>query len=382
MISRENNTEISIVIPCLNEEKTLPIVIKKGLDSFKRLGIEGEVVVSDNGSTDNSVKIAEELGARVVHCPEKGYGNALKCGISSAFGKFVIMGDADDSYDFSKIEGFVHYLRKGYDMVIGTRLKGRIEQGAMPFLHRYLGTPVLTFVLNLFFNTGISDCNCGMRGLNKRAFEKMNLTSSGMEFASEMVIKAGILKLKIKEIPITLHRDKRDRKPHLNTWQDGWRHLRFMLLYAPNSVFIWPGIALFVVGSFLMLLQINGTFRWKGIYMDIHFMILGLTLGIVGVSIFQMGLIIKLFSHLNNYFRKDKIIVWLQKFSLERGLVVGGLIFLFGFLVDAAIVFQWVQEGFHGILMPRAAIFGLYFMYLGVSFVFFSFLRAVMENHD
>lgn len=289
------NIELSIVIPCLNEEKTLPIVIKKGLDSFKRLKINGEVVVSDNGSTDNSVKLAETLGARVVHCPEKGYGNALKCGFALAYGKYVIMGDADDSYDFSKIEGFVHYLRKGYDMVIGTRIKGRIEKGAMPFLHRYLGTPVLTFVLNLFFKTGISDCNCGMRGLNKKAYEKMNMVSSGMEFASEMVIKAGILNLRVKEIPIVLHRDKRDRKPHLNTWQDGWRHLRFMLLYAPNSVFIWPGTVIFTVGSLLMLLQVNGTFQWKWIYMDIHFMIFGLTLAIVGVSIFQMGLIIKLF---------------------------------------------------------------------------------------
>lgn len=374
--------EISIVIPCLNEEKTLPIVIRKGLDSFKRLKIEGEVLVSDNGSMDNSVKVARELGARVVHCPNKGYGNASRYGIENAYGKYVITGDADDSYDFSRIEGYVHYLRKGYDMVIGTRIKGRIEEGAMPFLHRYIGTPVLTFVLNLFFGTKISDCNCGMRGLNKKAFTRMNLTSPGMEFASEMVIKAGILNLKIKEIPITLHRDKRDRKPHLNTWQDGWRHLRFMLLYAPNSVFIWPGTILFAVGSVLMLLQINGPFQWKGVYMDIHFMILGLTLGILGASVLQMGLIIKLYSHLNDYFRNDKVILWLNKFTLEKGLIAGGLVFLLGLLIDGAIMYQWAKEGFQGILMPRTAIFGLYFMFLGVSFVFFSFLRAVMGKDN
>lgn len=384
MSSDQNNSELelSIVIPCLNEEKTLPIVIKKALGSIKRLKIKGEVVVSDNGSTDNSVNLAEELGARVIHCPEKGYGNALKWGFRGAYGKFLIHGDADDSYDFSKIDGFVHYLRKGYDMVIGTRIKGRIEKGAMPFLHRYLGTPVLTFVLNLFFGTKISDCNCGMRGLTKKAFEKMELTSGGMEFASEMVIKAGILKLRIKEIPITLYRDKRDRPPHLNTWSDGWRHLRFMLLYAPNSVFIWPGTILFLLGTILILLQINGPFRWNGLYMDIHFMILGLTLGILGISIFQMGLIIKLFSHLNNYFSKDAVIRWINKYSLEKGLIFGGLIFALGLIVDLYIVIQWIKDGFHGIMMPRTAIIGLYLMFIGASSIFFSFLRAIMEKKE
>lgn len=227
----KNSQELSIVIPCLNEEKTLPIVIKKGLASFKRLGISGEVVVADNGSTDNSVKIAQENGARVVHCPKKGYGNALIGGFSEAHGKYLIMGDADDSYNFAEIDDFVKYLRQGYDIVMGTRLKGQIKKGAMPWLHRYLGTPVLTFILNLLFGTKISDCNCGMRGLTKKAFYKLDLHSSGMEFASEMIVKAGILKLKLKEIPITLYCDKRNRIPHLHPWRDGWRHLKFMLLY-------------------------------------------------------------------------------------------------------------------------------------------------------
>jgi len=379
---KKQDIEFSIVIPCLNEEKTLPIVIKKALGSLERLKLKGEVVVSDNGSTDRSVEVAEKLGARVVPAPEKGYGNALKYGFSEARGQFLIHGDADDSYDFSNIDGYVQYLRKGYDLVIGTRLKGMIEKGAMPFLHRYLGTPVLTFILNLFFGTRISDCNCGMRGLTKKAFEKMALTSGGMEFASEMVIKAGILKLKIKEIPITLHRDKRDHAPHLNTWGDGWRHLRFMLLYAPNSVFIWPGVVLFAVGTLLMLLQINGPFRRGWIFMDIHFMILGLTLGILGISIFQMGLVIKLFSHLQDYYARDSAVRWLNKFSLEKGLAAGSLVFLLGLIVDIFIVVRWIQDGFHGILMPRAAIFGMYLMFLGASSIFFSFMRAVMEKDE
>lgn len=220
--------EVSIIIPCLNEAATLPIVIDKALKSFQRLHLKGEVVISDNGSTDGSVKIAEKFGARVVHCPQKGYGNALRCGFKNAKGKYLIMGDADDSYDFARIDKFVDELKKGADLVMGTRLRGTIHKGAMPWLHRYLGTPVLTFLINLFFGTKISDCNCGMRGLTKGSFEKLQMVSGGMEFASEMVIKAGLFKLIIKEIPIHFYRDKRGRKPHLKTWSDGWRHLKFI----------------------------------------------------------------------------------------------------------------------------------------------------------
>ncbi len=372
--------KVSIVIPCLNEEKTLPIVIKKGLTAFRRLGVEGEVLVADNGSTDNSIRVAEENGARVVRCPEKGYGNALKCGFREARGDFLIMGDADDSYNFLKIEGFIKYLDKGYDLVIGTRIRGKIEQGAMPFLHRYLGTPVLTFILNLFFGTKISDCNCGLRGINKKSLEKMNLMAGGMEFASEMVIKAGILKMKIKEIPITLHKDKRDRSPHLNTWRDGWRHLRFMLLYAPNFVFIWPGLIFFGLGSILIFLQTNGPFIWGSIFMDIHSMILGLTLAILGFSILQMGLVIKLFSHLNVFYKKDKVVELLEKFSLEKGISWGGIIFFVGFLIDFFILLKWIENGFHDLSRSHLAVTGLYFIFIGASMVFFSFLRAVMEG--
>jgi glycosyltransferase involved in cell wall biosynthesis len=222
--------DVSIIIPCLNEASTLPIVIEKALKSFKRLNLRGEVVVSDNGSTDGSVKVASKFGARVIHCAQKGYGNALRYGFKQAKGKYFIMGDADDSYDFSNIDKFVSELRKGADLVMGTRLKGTIHRGAMPWLHRYLGTPVLTFLINLFFGTRISDCNCGMRGLTKEAFEKLHLKSGGMEFASEMVIKAGIQNLKIMEIPIHFYKDKRGRKPHLKTWSDGWRHLKFIFV--------------------------------------------------------------------------------------------------------------------------------------------------------
>lgn len=372
--------EVSIVIPCLNEEKTLPIVIKKGFRAFKTLGIKGEVVVADNGSTDNSVVLAESLGARVVNCPEKGYGNALKCGFKAANADFLIMGDADDSYNFLKIEGFVENLRKGYELVIGSRLKGRIERGAMPFLHRYLGTPVLTFILNLFFGTKISDCNCGMRGLRRAAFEKMNLVSGGMEFASEMVIKAGILKMKIKEIPITLHRDKRDRPPHLNTWRDGWRHLKFMLLYAPNFIFVLPGGILFALGTILVALQAKGAFILGPIYMDIHSMIFGLTLALLGLSILQMGLIIKLFSHLNVYYKKDRLLEKLTGISLERGVLAGLAVFALGVLIDSLVFIRWVENGFHNLSMLRTTIFGLYFIIGGASIIFFFLMRETMRR--
>jgi glycosyltransferase involved in cell wall biosynthesis len=378
----ENNSEkeLSIVIPCLNEEKTLPIVIRKAQRSLERLNINGEVVVADNGSTDSSVSVAKSFGARIVHCPQKGYGNALRCGFENAEGKFLIMGDADDSYNFEEIDDFIKYLRDGYDIVMGTRLKGKIEKGAMPFLHRYLGTPALTFILNLFFGTKITDCNCGMRGLTKKSFEKLNLSSAGMEFASEMIIKSGIFNLKMKEVSITLYRDKRDKPPHLHTWRDGWRHLKFMLLYAPNFVFIWPSFIAFIVGTILLLLQIRGPFVFGNIYMDIHSMILGLTLSVVGISIFEMGMVIKLYSHLNNYYIKDKIVIWIKKISLEKSLIFGGIILILGITADFVILVDWIRNGFHDINLSRLAIFGLYFIFTGISFISFSFLKAIMEK--
>ena len=250
----------------------------------------------------------------------------------------------------------------------------------MPFLHRYLGTPVLTFILNLFFGTRISDCNCGMRGLTKAAFERLELKSGGMEFASEMVIKAGIMHLRMKEIPITLYRDKRDRAPHLHTWRDGWRHLKFMLLYAPNFVFVWPALVLFFIGTVLLLLQVNGPFVYRGVTMDIHSFILGLTLSIVGISLFQMGSIIKLYSHLNNYYATDWLVKTLKKFTLEKSLIIGGLILLLGIGIDTSILFRWSENGFQNIQLSRLAVFGLYFIFIGTSLISFSFLRAVMEK--
>lgn len=374
--------ELSIVIPCLNEERTLSIVVKKAQRSMDRLKIDGEIIIVDNGSEDDSVKIANNLGVRVVYCTKKGYGNALRRGFEKALGKFFIMGDADDSYDFEKIDDFLKYLREGNDIVIGTRLGGKIEKGAMPFLHRYLGTPILTFIINKFFGTKISDCNCGMRGLSSSAFKKLNLESVGMEFASEMLIKAGIMKLKIKEIPIILYKDKRGKSSHLHTWRDGWRHLKFILLYAPNVVFIWPSTLFFLIGSLLMALQIGGPFMWHNVYMGIHTMILGLTLSIFGLTIFQMGSIIKMFSKQNNYYKNDKPIKILNKITIEKGLIFGGIIFLLGFFLDFVVLVKWAENNFKDILMPQVVIFGLYFMLIGLFAIFFSFFQVIMKREN
>ena len=241
--------ELSIVMPCLNEAETLATCIEKANRSLKSLNITGEVVVADNGSTDGSLEIAAERGARVVHAAEKGYGNALRAGIAAARGKFIIIGDADDSYDFSAIEPFVAKLREGCDLVMGNRFCGGIMPGAMPWKHRWIGNPVLTGIGRLLFRSPVGDFHCGLRGFNKAAYERLDLRTTGMEFASEMVIKSTLLGQKIAEVPTVLHKDGRSHPPHLRSWRDGWRHLRFMLLFSPRWLFLIPGLVLLALGA-------------------------------------------------------------------------------------------------------------------------------------
>src|SRR2546426_1750304 len=240
--------EVSIVIPCLNEAETLELVVSEVQAGIKDAALSAEIVVADNGSTDGSQGIAAGLGARVVAVEEKGYGSALRGGMTAARGKYIVMGDADGSYDFSSIGVFVNALREGNDFVMGNRFKGGIEPGAMPWKHRWIGTPVLSALARLFFRTPVGDVNCGLRALSKSAFMKLNLQTTGMEFASEMVVKASLHGLRIAEVPIVLRPDRRSRRPHLRSWRDGWRHLRFMLLFTPAWLFLIPGVLMVAVG--------------------------------------------------------------------------------------------------------------------------------------
>ncbi len=372
--------ELSIIIPCLNEEKTLPIVIEKSKRSLARLGLQGEVIVADNGSTDKSVEVAKKLGARVVHITEKGYGNALIGGMQAAEGRYLLMGDADDSYNFEEIDAFLEYINKDYDLVMSTRLKGKIEKGAMPFLHRYLGTPVLTLILNLLFNLKISDCNSGMRCLTKKAFNEMKLCSAGMEFASEMLMKAGLLKLKIKEIPITLYRDKRDRAPHLNTWRDGWRHLKFMFLYSPTYLFLLPGGIATVLGLVIMLILVDGPIQISGTVFDYHSALLGSLLCILGYQTLNTGFQAKAYAQNQEFKFNDPFIARFYKhFSLEKGIFLGLLLFGIGFATDLYVLLEWVKAGYKNLDKASTVALSSTLMILGVQTIFSSFFLSILS---
>jgi glycosyltransferase involved in cell wall biosynthesis len=297
--------ELSVVMPCLNEAETLAICIKKAQDFFIQNNINGEVVIADNGSTDGSQDIAKQLNARVINVKEKGYGNALKGGIKEAYGTYVIMGDADDSYDFGKLEAYVTKLREGYDLVMGNRFKGGIKKGAMPFLHKYLGNPVLSFLGRLFFKIDIGDFHCGLRGFRKDAFYKMNLQTTGMEFASEMIVKSKLNNLSITEVPTVLSPDGRTRPPHLNTWQDGWRHLRFLLLYSPNWLFFIPGVLLLLFGFLSSCLLVLQPIELNNITLDVHTLLYTGTSIIIGFQFVLFYGLTKIYAVENNLLPKS-----------------------------------------------------------------------------
>ncbi|HWX38466.1 MAG TPA: glycosyltransferase family 2 protein, partial [Candidatus Sulfotelmatobacter sp.] len=262
--------ELSVVMPCLDEAATVGVCVQKAMVAMERHGIRGEVIVADNGSADGSQQIAREFGARVVPVERRGYGSALLSGIAAARGEFVLMGDADDTYDFSQLDEFLAKLREGFDLVMGNRFQGKILPGAMPPLHRYLGNPVLTGLGRLFFRSPVGDFHCGLRAFRKDAIDRLGLRTLGMEFASEMVVKASAFGLRVTEIPTTLAPDRRDRPPHLRTWRDGWRHLRFLLLYSPRWLFLYPGIVSFTLGVVLSVILLPGPRRIGNVVFDVH----------------------------------------------------------------------------------------------------------------
>lgn len=336
----------SVVMPCLDEEKTLPGCIAAARRGIAAAGIAGEVIVVDNGSRDRSVAVAEAAGARVVRCERKGYGNALRAGFAAARGRFILMGDADQSYDFAELPRFFREIEAGHELVMGTRLRGRIEPGAMPPLHRYLGNPVLSFILRLLFRAPVSDAHCGLRAFTKDAVVRMDLRTGGMELASEIVIKAAAAGLRIGEIPITLHRDARDRPPHLRSFRDGWRHLRYMLMMAPNWLFFLPGFSSLLAGALLVGLLLPGPRPLGTVTFDVHTMLVGMALVLLGVYLVLLGCFVKAFSYTERLgpggsgFARA-----LRRVQLEHGLLAGGILVAVGFAGDAWFLARWLDAG-------------------------------------
>jgi glycosyltransferase involved in cell wall biosynthesis len=372
--------EVSVVIPCLNEANSLAYCVDKAVKAFQAAGLSGEVVVADNGSTDGSIQIAEQHGARVIRVAERGYGAALRAGIAGARGLFIIMGDADDSYDFTDVPRFVEKLHEGNDIVMGNRFRGEIKPGAMPPLHKYFGNPGLTALLNTLFHAHIGDGYCGMRGFTRSLYDRLDLRSSGMEFALEMVIKSAQIGARIAEIPITLWPDKRGRAPHLRSFRDGWRSLRFMLLYAPNWLFLLPGTALVLTGLFLVFWLLPGPRQISPhVVLDIHTMIFGVIFTLLGAQILSIGAFAKVFSYAERFDRRSvSLRRVLKRVTLETGLLVGCSLFLMGFAGCAWVTWQWAASDFGELHEVRQVLFWSMWLFLGLQVIFAAFFLSML----
>jgi glycosyltransferase involved in cell wall biosynthesis len=374
--------DVSVVMPCLNESETLAACIGKAREAMERLGLRGEVVVADNGSTDGSQQIAADMGARVVPIARRGYGAALLGGIAAARGKYILMGDADDSYDFTQVGVFVEKLREGYDLVMGNRFQGEILPGAMPPLHRYLGNPVLTAVGRLFFDCPVGDFHCGLRGFRKDAVEGLQLRTTGMEFASEMVVKATRFGLRVTEIPTTLAPDGRSRAPHLRTWRDGWRHLRFLLLYSPRWLFLYPGMLLFLLGTVAGLWLLPGPRAVGRVTFDIHTLLFAATAVLIGFESITFAVFSKAFAITHGLLPEDpQLNRMFDIITLEIGLLAGGLLALAGVGLCVYSLSNWGTHQF-GPLDPsqsmRIVIPGVLCLTLGVQTILSSFFLSVL----
>jgi hypothetical protein len=382
---RTNSVCLSVVMPCLNEADTLEVCIKKARSGIENAGVSGEVVVADNGSTDDSIAIAERCGARVVHVTEKGYGNALMSGIESARGRYVIMGDADDSYDFLEVPGFVMKLQAGADLVQGCRLPrggGSIRPGAMPFLHRWWGNPMFSFLVRLWFRAPIHDVYCGLRGFRKDFQQSLKQRCTGMEFATEMIIKASLRGARIDEIPITLHPDgRKSHAPHLKTFRDGWRTLRFFLMCSPKWLFLIPGIILTAMGGIGALLAIPGV-RIGPATFDAHTLLFSSLAFLMGYQAIVFALMTKSFAMAEGFLPEDPgLMAFFRKATLERGLILGAVTLLIGLCILLGAVIYWQQRGFGPLdyaVTMRWVIPGATVTALGFQTVLYSFLISMM----
>jgi hypothetical protein len=348
MMKEKENVELTVVMPCLNEAETVATCVRKAMGFLTASGISGEVIVADNGSTDGSQQLAADAGARVVPISEKGYGNALMGGIGAARGKYIIMGDADDSYDFTNLMPFVNELRQGSDLVMGNRFAGGIAPGAMPPLHRYLGNPVLSFVGRLFFRSKIGDFHCGLRGFSRDSIMALHLQATGMEFASEMVVKAALAGQRVTEVPTTLAKDGRSRPPHLHTWRDGWRHLRFLLLFSPRWLFFLPGLVLLTAGLAIGAIVIPHPFTVGAVTFDVDTLVAASAMIVIGFQAVLFWLFTQVYAGSEGFLPEEpKVQRLLEKLSLERGLILGALIGLAGLTGLIFSLLYWNGLKFH-----------------------------------
>lgn len=377
-----SSPELTVVLPCLNEQETVGICVRKAIDTMRAHGIAGEVIVADNGSTDGSIELAQREGARVIHVNEKGYGSALRGGIEAGAGRHILMADSDDSYDFKHIPRFLEELRGGADLVMGNRFRGGIADGAMPFLHRYLGNPVLTAVGRIFFKSPCGDFHCGMRAFRKSAYQRMDVRSTGMEFASEMVVKASLFGMKVTEVPTTLSPDGRSRAPHLRTWRDGWRHLRFLLMYSPRWLFLFPGLLLMAAGTGVSLWLLPGPRHIGGVSLDVHTLLYGLMAILLGFQFIAFATFTKVFAITEGLLPEDlRLNTAFRYVTLETGIAVGAILALLGLGGSVFALTSWGQHSFgplDPVHMLRIVMPSIFALVLGVQIICCSFFLSIL----
>lgn len=376
--------ELTILMPCLNEAETLAVCVDKAKAYLARSGVQGEVLIADNGSTDGSQDIARSHGARVVAVADRGYGAAILGGVAAARGRYVIMGDADDSYDFSALDPFVARLREGADLVMGNRFQGGVAAGAMPFLHRYLGNPVLSLLGRIFFKIPVGDFHCGLRGFNVASLRRLGLITHGMEFASEMVVRSALEGYRIEEVPTTLKPDGRTRAPHLKTWRDGWRHLKFLLMYSPKWLFIAPGLGLIAGGLALAALLWLGPFVLPGgPVLGINSFTAACFAVIAGVQLISFGVLARYYASITGMLPPGRRSDWLRSVvSTDAAARVGGLLFFVGLALFGFALYRWASVKFGDLTdlaTPRMIIAGLSVMVVGVQMWFQAFMVGILE---
>jgi len=372
-----DNLEVSIVMPCLNEEKGIVICLNKIKEVFMKEHINGEIIIADNGSIDRSRAICEEAGARVFIEPIPGYGSAYLRGLKEARGQYIVIADSDNTYDFSDIPEFLKVLKSGYDFVIGSRFKGKIKHGAMPWVNRYIGNPILSGMTRLFFRSRLSDIHCGMRAFTAEAYRKMNLRTPGMEFATEMVVAALTNNLRTKEIPINYHPRYGDSK--LAPFYDAWRHVRFMLLYCPLWLYFIPGLVGFLPGIFFLLFLSGGPVIFLGHYWDIHFLIFFSALTILSYQVMSLGVFAHVFAINEGFIKEDRLIsLFRRKFNLEKGLIIGIVLFVIGFGINLLIFMEWFSNHFGALYRIRESVLALTLLVIGVQTIFGSFFISLL----